>query len=101
MVSSSAAWISTLPSQQQNIHKIFYWKENIMFPEFRDVISELKHNNIHSIQLFEKHNALDHLFSNMETHIIPSTHEEIERLKKEKLLPKDRMYSKLKMVSAK
>ncbi len=69
-----------------------------MFPEFRDLISELKHNDMHFTQLFEKHNALDHRISNMENHITPSTHEEIERLKKEKLLLKDQIYSHLKMV---
>jgi uncharacterized protein len=73
----------------------------IMFPEFRDLISELKHNDIHFTQLFEKHNALDHRISNMENHLMPGTHEEIERLKKEKLLLKDQIYKHLQMVIAK
>lgn len=72
-----------------------------MFPEFRDLISEFKYNDNHFTQLFEKHNALDHRISNKENHITPSAHEEIERLKKERLLLKDQIYSHLKMVSAK
>ena len=72
-----------------------------MFPEFRDLISELKHHDIHFMNLFEKHNALDHRIKNMEDHIEHGTHEEIERLKKEKLLLKDQLYKHLKMVSEK
>ena len=70
-----------------------------MFPEYRDLISELKHNDLHFMHLFEKHNALDDRIKNMENHIEPGTHEEIEILKKEKLLLKDQIYSHLKLVS--
>jgi uncharacterized protein len=30
-----------------------------MFPEFRDLISQLKHKDQHFTRLFDKHNALD------------------------------------------
>ena len=56
-----------------------------MFPEHRDLISRLKTEDAHFHSLFEKHHEIDHKVKNMETHIIPGTHEEIEDLKKKKL----------------
>jgi len=63
-----------------------------VFHEFRDLISELKTSDRYFQGLFEKHNALDQKIKNMETHVEPGTHEEIETLKKEKLLLKDQLY---------
>ena len=71
-----------------------------MFHEFRDLISELKTSDRYFQGLFEKHNALDQKIRNMETHVEPGTHEEIETLKKEKLLLKDQCYVALKKASA-
>jgi uncharacterized protein len=71
-----------------------------MFPEFRDLITQLKHNDHHFTRLFDKHNELDQQIKNMESHISPGTHEEIETLKKEKLNLKDQLYAHLKRVSA-
>jgi uncharacterized protein YdcH (DUF465 family) len=67
-----------------------------MFPEYRELITELKISDLNFVRLFEKHNALDQKIRHMEAHIEPSTHEEIEQLKKEKLLIKDALYSMLK-----
>ncbi len=67
-----------------------------MFPEFRDKITQLKTTDHHFMRLFEQHNALDHKVLSMEASITPATHEEIETLKKEKLLIKDRLYAILK-----
>jgi uncharacterized protein YdcH (DUF465 family) len=67
-----------------------------MFPEYRELISQLKISDLNFVRLFEKHNALDQKIRHMEAHIEPSTHEEIEQLKKEKLLLKDALYSMLK-----
>ena len=67
-----------------------------MFPEFRDLITKLKHTDHHFTRLFDKHNELDQKIKNMEDHISPGTHEEIETLKKEKLLLKDQLYTILK-----
>ncbi|AWB33128.1 YdcH family protein [Orrella marina] len=64
-----------------------------MFPEYRDLISKLKHNDHHFTRLFDKHNDLDHKIKNMEDHISPGTQEEIETLKKEKLLLKDQLFA--------
>jgi len=67
-----------------------------MFPEFRDRITQLKTTDHHFTRLFDQHNALDQKVKNMEASITPATHEEIETLKKEKLLLKDQLYAILK-----
>ncbi|NBW01341.1 MAG: DUF465 domain-containing protein [Betaproteobacteria bacterium] len=70
-----------------------------MFPEYRDLITKLKTTDYHFTRLFDKHNNLDQKIKNMESHIAPGTHEEIEVLKKEKLLLKDQLYSILRKAS--
>lgn len=64
-----------------------------MFPEFRDLISKLKTTDHHFSRLFDKHNDLDDKIKRLETQIPVGTHEEIETLKKEKLLLKDQLYA--------
>lgn len=63
-----------------------------MFPEYRDLITQLKHVDNHFTRLFEEHNDLDHQIKGMETRTIPGTDVEIENLKKEKLRLKDQLY---------
>ncbi len=63
-----------------------------MFPEYRDLISQLKTSDHHFQRLFDKHNDLDQKIKNMESHIEPGTPENIEQLKKEKLHLKDQLY---------
>ena len=67
-----------------------------MFPEFRELISQLKGSDHHFTRLFDKHNELDQQIKNMESHIAPGTQVEIETLKKEKLALKDELYVILK-----
>ena len=67
-----------------------------MFPEYRELITQLKTTDHHFMRLFDQHNALDQKIKNMESSVTPSTHEEIEILKKEKLLLKDQLYAILK-----
>jgi uncharacterized protein YdcH (DUF465 family) len=71
-----------------------------MFPEYRDLITQLKTTDAHFIRLFEKHNVLDQKVKNMESRIEPATHEEIEIVKKEKLLLKDQIFAILKKAAA-
>ena len=70
-----------------------------MFPEYRELITKLKTSDRHFSHLFDKHNALDEKIIKMEDHKEPSTPEEIEILKKEKLLLKDQIYAILKKAS--
>ena len=71
-----------------------------MFPEYRDLITQLKTTDHHFGRLFEQHNSLDQKIKNMESRIEAGAHEEIELLKKEKLLLKDQLYSILRKASA-
>ncbi|MDD5030887.1 MAG: DUF465 domain-containing protein [Rhodoferax sp.] len=67
-----------------------------MFPEYRDLITELKSSNAHFVSLFQQHNALDQQVKRMVSRTDPATPEEIEKLKKEKLRLKDEIYALLK-----
>ncbi len=67
-----------------------------MFPEYRDLITQLKGQDHHFTRLFDQHNELDQRIKNMEGRIVPASNEEIETLKKEKLALKDQLYTILK-----
>lgn len=67
-----------------------------MFPEFRELITQLKTTDRHFLNMFEKHNDLDQKIRNLEAHIEHATHIEIEALKKEKLALKDELYGLLR-----
>ena len=71
-----------------------------MFPEYRELITKLKSSDRHFSHLFDKHNNLDQKIQRMESHSEPSTPEEIEILKKEKLLLKDQIYAALKRAAS-
>ena len=64
-----------------------------MFPEFRDLITELKGQDQRFSRLFQRHNELDQEIKNMEMGLVPAGGLLIEQLKKEKLLVKDQLYS--------
>jgi len=70
-----------------------------MFPEYRDLITQLKHSDMHFTRLFDRHNEIDQKVKNMESHIEAGTIEEIEHLKKEKLQLKDEIYAILQKAS--
>jgi uncharacterized protein YdcH (DUF465 family) len=71
-------------------------KGQTMFPEFRDLITQLKSTDVHFASLFQQHHTLDQQVKRLVSHSDPSTPEEIEQLKKEKLHLKDEMYQILK-----
>ncbi|MCZ2406790.1 MAG: hypothetical protein BGO74_04575 [Burkholderiales bacterium 68-12] len=71
-----------------------------MFPEYRDLITQLKTTDRHFLRLFDQHNELDQKIKNMESHISPATREQVETLKKEKLALKDQIYVILKKAAA-
>ena len=71
-----------------------------MFPEYRDLITQLKTSDHHFSRLFDKHNDLDQQIKNMESHIVSGSQVEIETLKKEKLALKDELYQILRKASA-
>ena len=71
-----------------------------MFPEYRDLITSLKHTDLRFTRLFDEHNALDQKIKNLEDGIEIATHAEIETLKREKLQLKDELYAVLKKASS-
>jgi uncharacterized protein YdcH (DUF465 family) len=71
-----------------------------MFPEYRELITQLKTTDHHFTRLFDQHNALDQKIKNKENHLESGTPDEIEKLKKEKLHLKDQLYAILKKASA-
>ncbi|MDO5624275.1 MAG: DUF465 domain-containing protein [Pseudomonadota bacterium] len=73
-----------------------------MFPEYRDLITRLKTEGNHArfLNLFEKHNELDHKIKALESHDAGGIHAEIETLKKEKLHIKDELYTILRTEAA-
>lgn len=71
-----------------------------MFPEYRELITQLKTTDHHFTRLFDQHNALDQKIKNKESHLESGTPDEIENLKKEKLHLKDQLYAILKKAGA-
>jgi uncharacterized protein YdcH (DUF465 family) len=69
-------------------------KERSMFPEYRDLITQLKTSDLHFRHLFDQHNELDQKIKNLEEHVdnAHARQEKIEDLKKEKLRLKDQLY---------
>jgi uncharacterized protein YdcH (DUF465 family) len=67
-----------------------------MLPEYRDVITHMKQNNManaHFLKIFDKHNELDSQINKAEHGSVHLTDIELEVLKKEKLLLKDEAYT--------
>ncbi|WP_439590296.1 YdcH family protein [Hydrogenophaga sp.] len=71
-------------------------KGNLMFPEYRHLITSLKQTDPLFARLFDRHNELDQKVKNMEDRIERGTPTQIETLKKKKLLLKDELYVLLK-----
>lgn len=64
-----------------------------MFPEYRDLITQLKHKDLHFTHLFDRHNDIDQKIKNIESNVEQATDLEVETLKKEKLNLKDQIYA--------
>lgn len=71
-----------------------------MFPEYRELITELKTSDRHFVNLFDRHNDLDQRISNIEARLEPGSPVDVENLKKEKLGLKDELYAILKKAAA-
>lgn len=63
-----------------------------MLHEYKEEIHELKMNNAHFANIFNKHNELDQKVEDAEADRVILTDVELEILKKEKLLLKDEAY---------
>ena len=69
-----------------------------MFSQYSDQVSQLKATDSHFSRMFDEHNVLDEKIRRLESHEEHATHEQIEQLKKEKLLLKDQCYAILRKV---
>lgn len=64
-----------------------------MFPEYRDLITELKQKDARFLRLFDEHNELDEEIINLENDPVAGHRsDEIENKKKQKLRLKDDLY---------
>jgi uncharacterized protein YdcH (DUF465 family) len=63
-----------------------------MLHEYRDIISKLKVENAHFAKIFERHNELDEIVTEVEEGRKHMSDLELEKLKKEKLRLKDEAY---------
>ena len=71
-----------------------------MFPEYRELISQLIERDHRFLQLINKHTEMNRRVEAMEAGIEPATHQEIETLKKKKLAIKDEVYKALREAEA-
>lgn len=68
-----------------------------MFPEFRDLIQQLREDNPHFARLFEQHEELDREICLLEQDPVNVINIDIETLKRQKLKLKDELYRLLKL----
>lgn len=71
-----------------------------MFPEYRELIAKLRQEDAHFARLFDEHNKLDDKITGLVNSPVTSGLDEIEELKKEKLLLKEKIYALLKQAEA-
>ena len=71
-------------------------KMKYMFPEYRDLIVQLREENPYFAKLFEEHNELDKEISQLELDPVNHINNDIEAIKRKKLKLKDDIYRLLK-----
>ena len=71
-----------------------------MFPEYREQIAHLRANDRHFSRLFDEHNKLDHEVKQLEDKNSPAYQNDIELLKKQKLVFKEQIYELLRKTDA-
>lgn len=67
-----------------------------MFPEYRDLITNLKSSDSHFQKLFDEHNLLDKEIKNKEQQLSSEYTQEVKEMKKRKLELKEQLYDILK-----
>ncbi len=67
-------------------------KIKYMFPEYRDLIVQLREENPYFAKLFEEHNELDKEISQLELDPVNHINNDIEAIKRKKLKLKDEIY---------
>ena len=72
--------------------KVVNKKIKHMFPEYRDLVTTLRHDDPHFTRLFDDHHELDQYIAQLELDPLNHLQEDIEMLKRKKLKLKDEMY---------
>lgn len=67
-----------------------------MFPEYRDLVLQLRDENPHFARIFEEHDALDREIIQLELNPVNQHNGDIESIKRKKLKLKDEIYRLLK-----
>lgn len=67
-------------------------KIKYMFPEYRELIIQLRQENPYFANLFEEHDLLDKQIIQLELDPINHIHNDIESIKRKKLKLKDEIY---------
>ncbi|MFV7709042.1 YdcH family protein [Shewanella algae] len=67
-----------------------------MFPEYRDLITNLKSSDSHFQKLLDEHNLLDKEIKNKEQQLSSEYTQEVKEMKKRKLELKEQLYDILK-----
>jgi len=67
------------------------------FPEYRDVIHELKTTNNHFARLFDEYHEVDHEIHRIETDIETTSDDYLEEKKKQRLHLKDELFKMIKV----
>ncbi|AUX90642.1 MULTISPECIES: YdcH family protein [Acinetobacter] len=71
-------------------------KIKYMFPEYRDLIVQLREENPYFARLFEEHSELDKQISQLELDPVNHINDDIDAIKRKKLKLKDEIYRMLK-----
>jgi uncharacterized protein YdcH (DUF465 family) len=66
-----------------------------MFPEYRELISKLRHHDHHFIEMFEQHNVIEERIRDLKADVNPGTLEQIEDLKQQRMQLKEQLYAHL------
>lgn len=72
-------------------------KIKLMFPEYSNIVQQLREENPHFAKMFEDHEALDREICQLEQDPVNHRHQDIELKKKKKLRLKDEMYRLLRL----
>ncbi|WP_216936620.1 MULTISPECIES: YdcH family protein [unclassified Acinetobacter] len=67
-------------------------KIKYMFPEYRDLIIQLREEDPHFAKLFEEHSELDKQITQLELDPVNQINSDIEVIKRKKLKIKDEIY---------
>ena len=78
--------------------KVMNKKLKNMFPEYSELMSELRQSNPHFARMLESHDVLDRQITHLELNPIHAINDndDIETLKRKKLKYKDELYALLK-----